>query len=331
MISNPTTSSSSNNNPTTTTTTLETAAATKCLDLQQPSDEIGATAAAEFDLDEFSPKASRTLYIGNLDRDVKPSDIREKLDKARLTSELIGEIELKKDSSSLPTSGGGNKKPTSSTSSAYVQFSDIKNVVRAIRQMQGKQMGKNEIKVGFGRTKATRTLWLDNINETNIRDQQQLGELMRSYCETSSSVDLIEQAVIDKQRGQALVRFVYVNDARECLDKIRATRRTILPASLTQLQRQLINRVAVDFASNELVASRFESLLTNGNNGETTSVRGAHRSPTNGNRSRSSSVESNEDSRRRKSRNNDRTKKLASEYNKIPTLSSSFKYKDVNI
>ncbi len=45
------------------------------------------------DLDEYSLRATRTLYIGNLDRDVKHCDLREKLDKKY--GDIV-EIEIKK-------------------------------------------------------------------------------------------------------------------------------------------------------------------------------------------------------------------------------------------
>lgn len=79
------------------------------------------------DLDEFSLRATRTLYIGNLDRDVKHCDLREKLDKKY--GDII-EIEIKKD----------NKKQQSNTSNSYafIQFSDIKSVIKAMRCMNGK-------------------------------------------------------------------------------------------------------------------------------------------------------------------------------------------------
>ncbi len=84
------------------------------------------TSNADEDLDEYSLRATRTLYIGNLDRDVKHCDLREKLDKKY--GDII-EIEIKKD----------NKKQQSNSSNSYafIQFSDIKSVIKAMRCMNG--------------------------------------------------------------------------------------------------------------------------------------------------------------------------------------------------
>lgn len=187
------------------------------------------TDVSELDLDEYSSKATRTLYIGNLDRDVKYSDIREKLDKKY--GDII-EIEIKKD----------NKKPLSSVNSyAFIQFSDIKSVVKAIRGMNGKTIGKNEIKIGFGKTKPARTLWLDNISDQ--LKEAHLYEYFKPYCESN-----IEQILIDRNKCQALIYFAYINDAKECADKIRA-------------KKFYDKRIAVDFASKEFISSRFEHLV----------------------------------------------------------------------
>lgn len=198
------------------------------------------------DLDEYSQKASRTLYIWNLDRDVKAADIRDKLDK-RLNAEIIGEIEIirKENNNNNNTNNGSSTKKSSILTSAYVQFSDIKSVIRAQRSLHGKLIGKNEIRVGFGRTKATRMLWLDNVSE-QVRESQ-LADYLRPFCESD-----IEQIVIDRNRFQALIYFAYASDARECVDKLRE-------------RKFHEKRVSVDFASKELIATRFNNLMNNNN------------------------------------------------------------------
>jgi RNA recognition motif-containing protein len=88
---------------------------------------IAKMTTSDEDLDEYSLRATRTLYIGNLDRDVKHCDLREKLDKKY--GDII-EIEIKKD----------NKKQQSNSSNSYafIQFSDIRSVIKAMRCMNGK-------------------------------------------------------------------------------------------------------------------------------------------------------------------------------------------------
>jgi len=185
---------------------------------------------ADEDLDEYSQRATRTLYIGNLDRDVKHCDLREKLDKKY--GDII-EIEIKKD----------NKKQQSNSSNSYafIQFSDIRSVIKAMRCMNGKCIGNNLIKLGFGKSKPTRVLWLDGISE-QLKDNYLL-EYFKSYCDNN-----VHQVLIDRIKGQALVYFGTIEDAKMCADKIRA-------------KRFYDKRIMVDFASKEFISSRFEHLL----------------------------------------------------------------------
>jgi RNA recognition motif-containing protein len=193
----------------------------------------------EEDIDEYCQKATRTLYIGNLDRDVKYSDLREKLDKKY--GDII-EIEIKKDNKKPPqqsSSGGGGS--SSSNSYAFIQFSDIKSVIKAMRCMYGKCIGNNLIKLGFGKIKPTKTLWLDGVSE-KLTDAQ-LMDYFKNYCENN-----VEQILIDRQKCQALVYFGYIEDAKTCAEKIRA-------------KNFNGKRIMVDFASKEFISSRFEHLL----------------------------------------------------------------------
>ena len=215
------------------------------------------------DLDEYCQKATRTLYIGNLDRDVKYSDLREKLDKKY--GDII-EIEIKKDNKKSSSSqqqassgtalgsGGNNNNPNSSSSNnssnsgssssnsyAFIQFSDIKSVIKAMRCLSGKSIGANTIKLGFGKIKPTKILWLDGIAE-QLREPQ-LADYFNAYCENT-----VEQILVDRAKCQALVYFSYIEDAKVCAEKIRA-------------KRFYDKRIMVDFASKEFINSRFEHLL----------------------------------------------------------------------
>jgi RNA recognition motif-containing protein len=136
-----------------------------------------------------------------------------------------------------------NKKQQSNSSNSYafIQFSDIRSVIKAMRCMSGKCIGNNPIKLGFGKSKPTRVLWLDGVSE-QLRDTYLL-DYFKSYCENN-----VHQALIDRLKGQALVYFGTIEDAKMCADKIRA-------------KRFYDKRVMVDFASKEFISSRFEHLL----------------------------------------------------------------------
>ena len=190
------------------------------------------------ELDEYSLRATRTLYIGNLDRDVKPCDLREKLDKKY--GDII-EIEIKKDNKKQQQQQQQQQQQPLSSSYAFIQFSDIKSVIKAMRCMHGKCIGNNLIKLGFGKSKPARVLWLDGISE-QLKEAYLLN-YFKNYCENN-----VQQVLIDRLKCQALVYFTTIEDAKLCADKIRA-------------KRFYEKRVMVDFASKEFISSRFEHLL----------------------------------------------------------------------
>ncbi|PIK40363.1 putative msx2-interacting protein isoform X2 [Apostichopus japonicus] len=82
----------------------------------------------EKELDEFHPRATRTLFVGNLDRSVTREDLEEAFQKF---GEIV-HIEI--------------KKPPSAQPFAFLQFSDIDSVVRARKKLDGEYVGKNKVK-----------------------------------------------------------------------------------------------------------------------------------------------------------------------------------------
>ncbi|KAJ8715094.1 hypothetical protein PYW08_005075 [Mythimna loreyi] len=102
----------------------------------------------ETDIDEYHPKATRTLFIGNLEKDVTQQQLR---DKFKLFGRII-EIDIKKGSS-----GGAGY--------AFCQYASISSVVEAIRAMDGENVGGTRVKLGFGKPVATTCVWVDGLTE----------------------------------------------------------------------------------------------------------------------------------------------------------------------
>jgi len=65
------------------------------------------------------------------------------------------------------------KKQGAASSYAFVQFSDIKSVVQALKKKDGTHLGINKIKLGFGKSMPTNCVWIDdlpdNVTESLIR------------------------------------------------------------------------------------------------------------------------------------------------------------------
>lgn len=93
-------------------------------------------------------QATRTLFIGNLEKDVTQQQLR---DKFKHYGRII-EIDIKKGS------GGG-------AGYAFCQYASISSVVEAIRAMDGEHVGASRVKLGFGKPVATTCVFVDHLTE----------------------------------------------------------------------------------------------------------------------------------------------------------------------
>ncbi|XP_069096214.1 msx2-interacting protein isoform X2 [Pleurodeles waltl] len=110
-------------------------------------------------IDEFHPKATRTLFIGNLEKTTTYHDLR-------LLFQRFGEIvdiDIKK------LNGVPNY--------AFLQYCDIASVCKAIKKMDGEFLGNNRLKLGFGKSMPTNCVWLDGLS-SNVSEQY----LTRHFC-----------------------------------------------------------------------------------------------------------------------------------------------------
>uniref|UniRef100_A0AAR5QAE3 RRM domain-containing protein n=1 Tax=Dendroctonus ponderosae TaxID=77166 RepID=A0AAR5QAE3_DENPD len=178
----------------------------------------------ESEIDEYNPKATRTLFIGNLEKDVTASDLRKHFDQF---GEII-EIDIKKQGAV--------------SSYAFCQYSDIVSVVKAIRKMDGEHLGNNRIKLGFGKSMPYNCVWIDGVVETVTEKY-----LMIQF----EPFGAISKCIIDREKGQALVFYEHVSQAQMAVNKMRGF---VLKNAKLQ----------VDFASRECQECFFERLEKQG-------------------------------------------------------------------
>lgn len=178
----------------------------------------------EAELDEYHPKATRTLFIGNLEKDITTSELRKHFDQF---GEII-EIDIKKQGSA--------------SSYAFIQYSDIGSVVKAMRKLDGENLGANRIKLGFGKSMPTMCVWLDGIVDT-------VSEKFLSR--TFSRYGPVSFAAIDREKGHALVYF----DSLECAQH-----------SVAEMRGRVLGgkKLQVDFASRECQTSFFDKIEMSG-------------------------------------------------------------------
>lgn len=178
----------------------------------------------EAEIDEYHPKATRTLFIGNLEKDVTASDLRKHFDQF---GEII-EIDIKKQGSV--------------SSYAFCQYSDILSVVKAIRSMDGEHLGNNRIKLGFGKSMPTTCVWVDGVADSV--SEKYLTVQFDQYGP-------VTQTSINRERGHALIFFENVTCAQNAVKEMRGV----------QLRGK---KLQVDFASRECQEAFYEHLEKQG-------------------------------------------------------------------
>ncbi|XP_078527682.1 uncharacterized protein LOC144799928 [Lissotriton helveticus] len=138
--------------------------------------------------DEFHPRASRTLLIGNLDR--------------AITAEKLGAIcERFGDVLDVEMCRAQEMEPTRS---AFVEFCDMYCVCRAGKALDGEMIGKHRVKTEFGKSIITNCVWLDGLPLEVTQEY-----LMQRF----SRFGQVAKAVYDRLRGRALVLFIRKEDA----------------------------------------------------------------------------------------------------------------------
>lgn len=105
------------------------------------------------------------------------------------------------------------KKPQGAQPFAFLQFSDIDSVVKARKILDGEYVGKNKVKLGFGKSMATNCIWLDNLNEK--ANETQLTRFFQLRCGPVSRI------VLDKNLGRALVFFYQLDHAQKAMQEMK--------------------------------------------------------------------------------------------------------------
>uniref|UniRef100_A0A672JGW1 Msx2-interacting protein n=1 Tax=Salarias fasciatus TaxID=181472 RepID=A0A672JGW1_SALFA len=175
-------------------------------------------------IDEFHPKATRTLFIGNLE---KTTSYQQLLDIFQRFGEIV-DIDIKK-INGIPQY-------------AFVQYSDIASVCKAIKKMDGEYLGSNRLKLGFGKSMPTTCVWLDGL-ATNITEQY----LTRHFCRYGHVV----KVVFDRLKGMALILYNNTDFAQAA---VRETKGWKIGG----------NKIKVDFASQESQMAFYRSMQASG-------------------------------------------------------------------
>ncbi|XP_015268064.1 PREDICTED: msx2-interacting protein [Gekko japonicus] len=162
-------------------------------------------------IDEFHPKATRTLFIGNLEKTTTYHDL------CNIFQRFGGIVDI------------DIKKVNGVPQYAFLQYCDIASVCKAIKKMDGEYLGNNRLKLGFGKSMPTNCVWIDGLS-TSITDQY----LTRHFCRYGPVV----KVVFDRLKGMALILYNEIEYAQAAVKE-------------TKGRKISGNKIKVDFANRE--------------------------------------------------------------------------------
>ena len=93
------------------------------------------------------PKATRTLFVGNLESSISRQDVRREFEQFG----VVEDVDIKR-----PIRGQGS-------TYAFVKFIDLDVATKAKVAMQGSFFGRNQVKIGYGKSMPTTRLWIGGL------------------------------------------------------------------------------------------------------------------------------------------------------------------------
>ncbi|KAM9343529.1 msx2-interacting protein [Pholidichthys leucotaenia] len=175
-------------------------------------------------IDEFHPKATRTLFIGNLEKTTTYHDL---LNIFQRFGDIV-DIDI--------------KKVNGAPQYAFLQYCDIASVCKAIKKMDGEYLGNNRLKLGFGKSMPTTCVWLDGL-PSNTTEQF----LTRHFCRYGHVV----KVVFDRMKGMALILYNNIDYAQAA---VKDTKGWKIGGS----------KIKVDFANQESQMAFYRSMQSTG-------------------------------------------------------------------
>ncbi|XP_053704281.1 msx2-interacting protein isoform X1 [Synchiropus splendidus] len=175
-------------------------------------------------IDEFHPKATRTLFIGNLEKTTTYHDL---LNIFQRFGEIV-DIDI--------------KKVNGAPQYAFLQYCDIASVCKAIKKMDGEYLGNNRLKLGFGKSMPTTCVWLDGL-ASNTTEQF----LTRHFC----CYGHVVKVVFDRMKGMALILYNNIEYAQAA---VKDTKGWKIGGS----------KIKVDFANQESQMAFYRSMQSSG-------------------------------------------------------------------
>uniref|UniRef100_A0A8C0BRH6 RRM domain-containing protein n=1 Tax=Buteo japonicus TaxID=224669 RepID=A0A8C0BRH6_9AVES len=113
---------------------------------------------------EDDQRATRNLFIGNLDHNVSEVELRRAFEKYGIIEEVV----IKR-----PARGQGG-------AYAFLKFQNLDMAHRAKVAMSGRVVGRNPIKIGYGKANPTTRLWVGGLGpSTSLAAQNTSTKVVR--------------------------------------------------------------------------------------------------------------------------------------------------------
>ena len=166
-------------------------------------------------MDEYHPRATRTLYVGNL----STSSLQLTTSTASGASLGHGSVPGLAGGTGNPISNGNNNCPPEvyekfspfgeileidvkpNSGYACVQYTDVVSVVKAIKSCDGQVLNDSSsrvMKLGFARAVPTKCVWCDGVSET-VKEKDLYSEF--------GKFGKVQDIIIHRTRGHALIWF----------------------------------------------------------------------------------------------------------------------------
>lgn len=139
-------------------------------------------------MDEFYPRATRTLYVGNISKEIVTRNLHDKFSDC---GEIL-EIDIKKN-----------------TQFALIQFNSVSAVCKAIRSFDGEPFqGAGRLKLAFAIATPTKCVWCHGLNEA-VNEKVLAAEFGR--------FGQVNDVLVNNAKGTALIYFDQVSPCLQTL------------------------------------------------------------------------------------------------------------------
>lgn len=135
--------------------------------------------------EEFDPGCTRTLFVGNIEKTTTFADLKDAFERY---GEIV-DVDIKKQVGNNPY--------------AFIQFVELSSAIQARRRMDREFVGRNRVKVGFGKVSPINTIWVGGLGGLN---EQQVDRHFGRYGR-------VTKVMMNRTKEQALVSFDSVESA----------------------------------------------------------------------------------------------------------------------